>query len=103
MHEDITRAYGAQIDNMATLLTSIRTNQAYASIKIPLKKVETGFVLDTEHRIFQEDIPYGLDFLLEMAKRLDVKVPHIEEITHWARSLMGSTEGSIVTYFPEDL
>jgi len=40
-----------------------RTNQGYATIRIPTKAVPGGVHLNTEARIFWEDIPYGLCIL----------------------------------------
>jgi hypothetical protein len=46
------------------MLSVLRTNQAYHGIGLPLQKHDAGgYVFDTQHRVFQEDIAYGLSLL----------------------------------------
>jgi hypothetical protein len=76
-------------------MLAMRTNRAYATIRTPLKQVETkgdvkgGFVPDVEHRFFQEDVPFGLVILRDIADIMKVKTPFIDEILLWCQGLMG--------------
>jgi len=67
----------------------MRTNRAYATIRTPLKQVDSGFTVDVAHRFFQEDVPYGLVILRDVADLVDVQTPYIDEILLWCQGLMG--------------
>jgi hypothetical protein len=53
--------------------------------------VETpqGLQLDTDHRYFSEDIPYGLVLIKSMAKYVNVDTPKIDMVLNWAQKVMG--------------
>ncbi|AZZ92217.1 hypothetical protein EUZ85_16395 [Hahella sp. KA22] len=100
LHEDIVKIYGRQITNPRTLYSTFRTNPAYAGIKIPMLTCEGGFEVNRRHRIFTEDVPYGMDFFLEAARRLNVHTPMLAEIRDWAYEYCGGFEDNITRYFP---
>lgn len=103
LKQEIIEAYGDQIRDHGTMLSVLRTNQAYDSIQAPLVPADDhpGYVIDKESRAFHEDVAYGLALLVEMAKRLNVQVPHIEEIFSWNVSYMRGLRSSALDYFPE--
>ncbi len=103
LKQEIIEAYEDQIRDPGTMLSVLRTNQSNESIHVPLIPADDnrGYVIDKESRAFHEDVAYGLALLVKMAKRLDVKVPHLEEIFHWNVSYMGGLRGSALNYFPE--
>ncbi|MDV6344222.1 NAD/NADP octopine/nopaline dehydrogenase family protein [Nitrosomonas sp. Is37] len=103
LKQEITEAYEDQIRDPRTMLSVLRTNQAYDSIQAPLIPAvdDRGYVIDKESRAFHEDVAYGLALLVKMATRLNVKVPHLEEIFHWNVSYMGGLRSSALDYFPE--
>lgn len=67
----IIQQYTDQVKDKSTLKTVFRTNTGYATVQIPQKAVPGGFVLNTEARIFWEDIPYGL-CILKVRSRLSL-------------------------------
>lgn len=102
--EEIREAYAEQIIENHTLLSVLRTNQAYRRIPLPLIPVDQkGYVFDKTHRAFHEDVNYGLSLLVAMAKRLNLDLPYIEKIYSWIRDDMGSFSScqSALDYFPE--
>ena len=103
LKQEIIEAYEDQIRDHGTMLSVLRTNQAYDSIQAPLVPAEdrTGSVINTANRDFHEDVAYGLALLIEMAKRLNMKLPHIEEIFNWNVSYMEGLRSSALDYFPE--
>lgn len=103
LKQEIIEAYEDQIRDHGTMLSVLRTNQAYDSIQAPLVPADdhAGYVMDKESRAFHEDVAYGLALLVEMAKRLNVKLPHIEEIFNWNVSYIGGLRSSALDYFPE--
>ncbi len=102
LKDDIIKLYGDQIENTSTLYQTIRTNAAYKSIKIPMKVTEDGYQFDLNHRIFTEDVPYGLDIFIEIGKRLGLETPFLSELRAWLSSIgVSYTEGA-VDYIPED-
>lgn len=103
LKQEIVEAYGTQIRDRRTMLSVLRTNQAYDDIEAPMVPTcdGAGYVIDKTHRAFREDVAYGLSLLVEMGRRLGARLPHIEEIFHWSVSYMGGLRGSALDYFPE--
>lgn len=103
LKQEIIEAYEDQIRDPSTILSVLRTNQAYDSIHAPLVPADDdgGYVIDKESRAFHEDVAYGLALLVQMAKRLNVRAPHLEEIFHWNVSYMGGLRSSVLNYFPK--
>lgn len=102
LRQEIVEAYGDQIRDPRTLLSVLRTNQAYDAIEAPMVPAPTqpGYVIDKDSRAFQEDVAYGLAVLVEMGRRLRVPLPHIEEIFDWNVGYMHGLRGSALDYFP---
>ncbi|URG52455.1 NAD/NADP octopine/nopaline dehydrogenase family protein [Pectobacterium quasiaquaticum] len=101
LKQEIIDAYGDQIADAHTMLSVLRTNQAYHGIGLPLRKHDAGgYVLDTQHRVFQEDIAYGLSLLVTIAENLTVSVPYIEEVYRWCSDYMGTSTQDRPDYFP---
>jgi len=103
LRQEIVEAYGAQIRDSRTMLSVLRTNQAYDAIQAPLIAHDAGggYVIDRTSRAFQEDVAYGLALLVEMTRRLTVKAPHLKEIFDWTVAYMGGLKGSSLDYFPQ--
>src|SRR3990167_4680119 len=102
LHQEILEAYGDQIRDPRTLLSVLRSNKAYDAIKAPMVKAagQPGYVIDKDSRAFQEDVAYGLAVLVEMGRRLNVPLPHIQEIFDWNVGYMQGLRGSALDYFP---
>ncbi|WP_317178218.1 NAD/NADP-dependent octopine/nopaline dehydrogenase family protein [Pectobacterium sp. HCp5_1] len=101
LKQEIIDAYGDQIADAHTMLSVLRTNQAYHGIGLPLRKHDAGgYVFDTQHRVFQEDIAYGLSLLVAIAENLAVSVPYIEEVYRWCSDYMGISTQDRPDYFP---
>ncbi|WP_225181850.1 NAD/NADP-dependent octopine/nopaline dehydrogenase family protein [Pectobacterium aroidearum] len=101
LKQEIIDAYGEQIADAHTMLSVLRTNQAYHGIGLPLRKDGAGgYVFDTQHRVFQEDIAYGLSLLVTIAENLAVSVPYIEEVYRWCSDYMGTSTQDRPDYFP---
>lgn len=101
LKQEIVEAYQAQIRDPRTMLSVLRTNQAYDSILAPMVKTADGYVIDKENRAFHEDVAFGLAVLVEMGRRLDLKLSHIEEIFNWNVAYMGGLRSSALDYFPQ--
>jgi hypothetical protein len=89
LRENLRHVYGSQVADNRTLMAALRTNSAYKTIRTPLKAVTGGFTIDTEHRFFLEDVPFGLVVLRDLATMLAVETPAIDEILLWCQQLMG--------------
>ncbi|CAD5200972.1 NAD/NADP-dependent octopine/nopaline dehydrogenase family protein [Pseudomonas sp. FEN] len=103
LKQEIIEAYGEQIRDRSSMLSILRTNQAYNDILAPMVPAadnRAGYVIERESRAFNEDVAYGLVLLVEMAKRFDLKVPYIEEVLNWSVSYMQGLRDSALDYFP---
>jgi hypothetical protein len=103
LKQEIVEAYGEQIRDQSSMLSILRTNQAYNDILAPMVPADdnrAGYVIERESRAFNEDVAYGLVLLVEMAKRFELKVPYIEEVLHWSVSYMQGLRDSALDYFP---
>jgi hypothetical protein len=103
LKQEIVEAYGQQIVDDSTLLSVLRTNRAYEGIVAPLVRTPDaeGYLIDRKHRAFHEDVAYGLALLAEMGRRLDVRLPHIEEVFRWTVSYMEGLRESALDYVPD--
>ncbi len=89
---NLKKVYGPIVEDNRTLMLAMRTNQAYKTIRTPLKAANDGsggFTIDVNHRFFLEDIPFGLVVLSDLGSLVNVKTPMINEILLWAQGLMG--------------
>lgn len=87
--ERIIRTYGDQVKDKTNLRTVFSTNSGYATVRIPVKAVTGGVALDTESRIFWEDVPYGLAILKDLAQMLNVQTLGIDKMIEWHQTFMG--------------
>jgi hypothetical protein len=103
LKQEIVDAYGEQILDDSTLLSVLRTNRAYEGIVAPLVRApdREGYLIDRTHRAFHEDVAYGLTLLVEIGRRLDVRLPHIEEVFRWTVSYMKGLRESALDYVPD--
>lgn len=91
LQQEIVAAYADSIADPRTLLSVLRTNKAYQGIPLPLISTAQshGYIFDKQHRVFQEDIAYGLALLVALGERLRVPTPYIREIYDWCCGYMG--------------
>jgi hypothetical protein len=103
LKQEIVEAYGEQIRDQSSMLSILRTNQAYNDILAPMVPADgnrAGYVIERESRAFNEDVAYGLVLLVEIAKRFELKVPYIEEVLQWSVAYMQGLRDSALDYFP---
>jgi len=103
LKQEIVEAYGEQIRDQSSMLSILRTNQAYNDILAPMVPADNnrpGYVIERESRAFNEDVAYGLVLLVEMARRFELKVPYIEEVLNWSMAYMQGLRDSALDYFP---
>ena len=102
LKQELIEAYGNQIGDDSTMYTLLRTNRAYAGIELPLvfSSNGSGLAVDRNSRAFHEDIAFGQALLLEMARRLEVAVPAIDETYHWATAYHGNLPRPSLNYVP---
>jgi len=72
----------------STLTNKIKSIEAFKGIKVPMKKVEKGFMPDFQDRYFVEDIPYGLLLLKNIAHIVNVSTPIIDMILEWGQKVI---------------
>lgn len=70
----------------ASLTQKISSIPAFQEITSPMKEVAGGWVPDFESRYFSEDFPYGLRFIVELAKEKHIDAPNLIEVFEWGIS-----------------
>ena len=84
----IIEQYENQIDDARTLKTVFNTAKMYRKSKFALIHKDGGVFPNTEHRHFQDDIPFGLCVVKDIADRMGIKVPVIEHMIMWHQNQM---------------
>ena len=69
--------------SLAAKLSSIK---AFETIKAPMKEMGSGWIPDFESRYFTEDFPFGLRFIVELAREYRVETPKIDTVYSWGLS-----------------
>lgn len=69
-----------------SLTKKISSIPAFQNITSPMKEVEDGWVPDFESRYFTEDFPYGLKFIVELAKEKNINCPNLNKVFEWGIS-----------------
>ena len=79
--------YGCE--NIEQLTRKMQSIIPFRGVQPHMIEVEGGYKLDTAHRYFIEDIPFGLVLIKSFAELLSVSTPFIDKVLYWAQSLMG--------------
>lgn len=69
-----------------SLTKKITSIPAFQNITSPMKEVEGGWIPDFESRYFTEDFPYGLKFIIDLAKEKDINCPNLTKVFEWGIS-----------------
>lgn len=69
-----------------SLCNKITSISAFQNITSPMKEVEGGWIPDFESRYFTEDFPYGLKFIIDLAKEKKVNTPCLNKVYEWGIS-----------------
>ena len=85
----IQASYGDAIEDPTSLRSTIASNRGYRGIRIPMRAVEGGYVLEPHNRVFIEDVPYGLVVLAGLARLAGLRTPKLDELLTWAQAQMG--------------
>ncbi|MCK9154830.1 MAG: NAD/NADP octopine/nopaline dehydrogenase family protein [Paludibacteraceae bacterium] len=68
------------------LSNKLRSIKAFQTIQAPMKRVEGGWIPDFSSRYFTEDFPFGLYFLVNLAKKYNVDTPKLNMVYEWGMS-----------------
>lgn len=69
-----------------SLTKKISSIQAFQNITSPMKEVDGGWIPDFDSRYFTEDFPYGLKFIIELAKDKNINCPNLNKVFDWGIS-----------------
>jgi hypothetical protein len=84
------RSYASAIADPSTLRRAFVTNQAYAGLQAPMRKISEGlFVPDLKARYLSEDVPFGLASSQAIAGIAGLETPVMERVIHWANECLG--------------
>lgn len=69
-----------------SLTRKISSIPAFQNITSPMKEVDGGWIPDFESRYFTEDFPYGLKYIISLAKENNVDCPSLNKVFDWGMS-----------------
>lgn len=69
-----------------SLTRKISSIPAFQNITSPMKEVDGGWIPDFESRYFTEDFPYGLKYIVSLAKENNVDCPKLNKVYDWGMS-----------------
>ena len=70
----------------ASLTRKISNIPAFQNITSPMKEVDGVWVPDFKSRYFTEDFPYGLKFIVDLAKEYNIEAPNLNMVYEWGMS-----------------
>lgn len=73
-----------------SLTRKIRSINAFATIKSPMKETPQGWMPDYTSRYFTEDFGYGLRFIKMLAERQKLRTPTIDRVYEWGAAIINS-------------
>ncbi len=71
-----------------TILETFQNSKTLGAIQTPVVEENGKWVIDKKHRFFRDDIYYGLCIAKWIAQKLDLKVPHMDEVLIWAQDFL---------------
>ncbi len=66
-----------------SLCSKLQSITAFQNITAPMKETEQGWVPDFESRYFTEDFPFGLQFIVNLAREKGISTPVIDKVYKW--------------------
>lgn len=66
-----------------SLTAKIRSIPAFTHITSPMRQVDGGWIPDFTSRYFTEDFPYGLRYIVQVAREHGIPTPCIDEVYAW--------------------
>jgi hypothetical protein len=86
LHQWLMRSYGDAIGDSSTLLSSFRTNRAYAGLRAPVALAEeNAYVPWFRNRYLSEDAPTGLVATRGLAELVQVPTPAMDRVILWVQ------------------
>lgn len=72
----------------SSLTQKIRSIPAFQTITSPMKEVNDGWIPDFSSRYFTEDFPYGLKFIVDLAKEKRCSSLHLNKVFEWGDNVI---------------
>ena len=76
----LLEAYEDDIRGTANLARMFQSNQGYQTLRVPVKKVDSGYQVNVKVRYLTEDLPFGLLVTKGIASAVGVETPTIDEV-----------------------
>jgi hypothetical protein len=86
LHDWLRRAYGHDIEDDSTLVSSFRTNRSYDGIRAPVRLANGKIKPDFQSRYLAEDVPYDLVVTRGIAELAGVETPNMDQVIYWAQA-----------------
>ena len=77
-----------------SLTLKLQSIESFKNIRMPVKKVDGGYVPDFTSRYFAEDFLYGLRFVYDLSKKYNVSTPMVDKVYQWGLNLISKNGGN---------
>lgn len=84
--------YYGQTDAFS-LTKKLRSIESFKNIRMPVVKIDGGYLPDFTSRYFAEDFNYGLRFIYELAKKYNVDTPTVDKVYQWGKEIISTKIG----------
>ncbi len=71
-----------------SLSSKLSSIPAFMSILAPMTETSSGWVPDFQSRYFTEDFPYGLKFIISLAREHGVSTPVLDKVYEWGTKVL---------------
>lgn len=71
-----------------TILETFHNSKTLGAIRTPVVEENGKWIIDKKHRFFSDDIYYGLCIAKWIAEKLNLSVPHIDDILMWTQDFL---------------
>lgn len=73
-----------------SLTKKLRSIESFKNIRMPVTKIDNGYLPDFNSRYFAEDFQYGLRFIYDLAKQYNVDTPTVDKVYLWGNDLINN-------------
>ncbi|GAB4543856.1 MAG: hypothetical protein Kow0063_37390 [Anaerolineae bacterium] len=85
LYDWLRRAYGDRIGDCSSLRNCFVSNEGYAGLRAPMRRVGDGWLPDFQTRYLTEDVPYALIATRGIAELAGLSTPMMDQVISWSQ------------------